>query len=77
MLPKHSRLLAYSDLQGWANFQYSATLAGKKVTLKETKVHVAPYYMTQLEVSSDATGTLIIYRELPTRVVLPPLPKKP
>ena len=48
VLPKHARLLAYSDMQGWSNFLYSATLAGKKVALKETKVHVTPYYMTQL-----------------------------
>ncbi len=61
-LPKRARLVAFSDMKGSAGWQYSATIAGKQVKLKRSELHVAPYYMTQLEVDSDATGTLVVYR---------------
>lgn len=62
VLPKHARLLAFGDRKSRADWKYSATLAGKPVPLKVTKMSVAPYYMTQLEVDSDNIGTLVIYQ---------------
>ena len=62
-----AKLVAFADLKGWANFQYRATLDGKPVKLKLTRSHVAPYYLTTIEVDSDKTGTLAIYQGTDTK----------
>jgi hypothetical protein len=67
VLPPRGKLVAFADMKGWANFQYNATLDGKPVKLKLTRSHVAPYYLTTIEVDSDKTGTLAIYQGTQTK----------
>jgi hypothetical protein len=61
-LPKHPRIVVFDDREWLSKAEYSAELDGKPVALKKISKLVAPYYMTTLEVQSDKTGALVVFR---------------
>lgn len=66
-LPPNAKLSAFSDLQSWGNFQYTATIDGAPVKLKLARKKIAPYYITDIEVDSPKTGTLKIFQGTDTK----------
>lgn len=67
VIPPKATLVAFTDLQGWANHELTATLDGKPVALKATRKKIAPYYLTELVVESSKAGTLKVYRGTDTK----------
>jgi hypothetical protein len=61
-LPPRAKLVAFSDRKSSQSYAYVATLDGKPVKLKLTRSHVAPYYLTMIEVDSDQVGKLVVFQ---------------
>lgn len=60
VLPAHARILVYDT--DHLESEFMATLDGKQVPIKVTTITSTPYDMRMIEIDSDKTGKLVVFR---------------